>query len=241
MWKKSKIEKLFLSLLKGSKWDYGYDSQIIQGRTRWTETADGCLWILHYQLTWCVNSGGKSLCILHRTPIEILSATWVSWRYVGATLHTIPLNILNPSSYWIMRMYDQSNLMGGRKPSYLTADFSIRTLSATCVGSVPVVWTKRRSYRRSCRRLNGGTTAVRKPTERCYNAGTMLVQRWPDCASSILKPYFVRTYVSYVGPHTGSCSAHNHTILTLKSASINHAIEGLYQTLHNVMDKITKE
>ena len=102
-------------------------------------------------------------------------------------------------------MYDQSNLMGGRKPSYLTADFSIRTLSATCIGSVPVVWTKRRSYRRSCRRYNGGTTAVRTPTERRYNAGTTPVQWRPDRASSILKPYFVRTYVSYVGPHTGSC------------------------------------
>ena len=98
-------------------------------------------------------------------------------------------------------MDDQSNLMGGRKPSHLTADFSIRILSATCVGSVPVVWTKRRSYRR----YNGVTTAVRTPVQRRYNAGTTPVQRRPDRASSILKPYFVRTYVLYVGPHTGSC------------------------------------
>ena len=94
-------------------------------------------------------------------------------------------------------MYDQSNLMGGRKPSYLTADFSIRTLSATCIGSVPVVWTKRRSYRRSCRRYNGGTTAVRTPTERRYNAGTTPVQRRPDRASSILKTLFC-TYLCIV-------------------------------------------
>ena len=110
-------------------------------------------------------------------------------------------------------MYDQSNLMGGRKPSFLKADFSMRTLSATCVGSVPVVWTKCRSYRRSCRQLNAGTTAVRTPVQRRYNAGTTPVQRRPDRASSILKPYFVRTYVSYVGPHTGSCCSRIATAL----------------------------
>ena len=54
--------------------------------------------------------------------------------------------------------------MGGRKPSYLTADFSIWKLSATCVGSVPVVWTKHHSYwclPPTQRWLSGGTTMTR--------------------------------------------------------------------------------
>jgi len=117
----------------------------------------------------------SSLCILQRTPFATLSATWVSWRYVGATLHMIPLNILNPSSYWIMCMYDQSNLMCGLKPSYLKADFRIRTLSVTCVGSVPVMWTKCRSYRHSPptqRRLNSGKNGGRTMLQCRLNGGT---------------------------------------------------------------------
>ena len=51
--------------------------------------------------------------------------------------------------------------------------------------------------RRSYRRLNAGTTAVRTPVQRRYNGVTTPVQQRPDRASSILKTLF-RTNVCIV-------------------------------------------
>jgi len=155
-----------------------------------------------YVLMLNVIIGRKPLYIIQRTLIGTLSDTWVNERHIthDPSKHFESIIVLNHVYVWSIESHGwpktfvcNSGLQGGNTFGDMCRQRSSR-----------VEWTPflppflppflMPFLMPTQRRLNSGTTAV----QRRYNGDQ-------TARASFWKPYFVRTYVSYVGPHTWSC------------------------------------